>query len=210
MSRAFLMALSMALIACGGGSGGNPTVVEPTPTATASPTPTAAPTPVAKLAICPNDFALCSASTCVATGGEITLNDGRTLPAASCTCPVLPGPSIADLNAGNMQGSCTPPKDGVWSTYQINGAFPQAAANPTWSEASAVALICPGGREFAQCWNFACQLGPVVNGVQLAQCTCPIELALTPFVSQAGLGGEDSCTKLPISAALAVDPNSLP
>ncbi|HVB80918.1 MAG TPA: hypothetical protein VNE82_13345 [Candidatus Binataceae bacterium] len=96
----------------------------------------------------------------------------------------------------------------MWSTYQINDQIPQAAATPAWSEAPAIPLICPAGREFAQCWNFACKLGPIVNGVQLATCTCPIEIAVTRFVTQAGLAGKVACSRLPIGAAVAVDPNS--
>jgi hypothetical protein len=36
----------------------------------------------------------------------------------SCTCPIYDGPAIADLDGGNMQGSCEPPgPDQVWSLY---------------------------------------------------------------------------------------------
>ena len=196
-----LIALSLAVAACGSSNSSS----SPAPTAT----PTSTPIPQA-LTICPNNFALCAASTCTATGGTITLNDGKTYPAATCTCPVLPGPSIADVNAGNMQGSCTPPNGGVWSTYQINTNFPQAAATPAWSTVSTVMQICPARGQFAQCWNMACTLSSVVNGVQLANCTCPIETALTPYVCQAGLGNPAACNQLPVSAAVNVDPNNVP
>src|SRR6476620_6597120 len=63
--------------------------------------------------ICKGRFALCAASTCQATGKYITVNvtGGGTamFPEYDCTCPILDGPSIADLSGGNMKGSCTPP-----------------------------------------------------------------------------------------------------
>ncbi len=208
MCGALLFTLSMAVTACGSDSSGSSTSGNPTPIASASATPTA--TPTAHLVECPQDFALCAAATCQATGGQITTNDGKTYPAASCTCPVLAGPAIANVNYGNMQGSCTPPAGGVWSLYQVNDTVPQAVATPAWSDAPAPLLICPGGDQFAQCWDFACTLGPMVNGVQLATCTCPIEVALTQFVSQAGLGGQAACGQIPIGAAVPVDPNSVP
>lgn len=190
--------------ACGGGSGSS-LIVLPTATATVSATPTPTATPTRVLTICPNSFALCAASTCTATGGTITLNNGQTYPAAQCVCPVLPGPSIADVNAGNMQGSCTPPEGGVWSTYQVDQNIPQAAASPAWSEAPAPFLVCPAGDQYAQCWNFACVLGEVVNDVQLAVCTCPIETSTTDFVSQAGLTGQAACDQIPVGGALPSD-----
>jgi len=199
-----LIICSIGLLSCGGGSSSAATG-GPKATRTATATPTATSTP--NLVLCPQDFALCAAATCEKTDGTITLNDGKTYPAVSCTCPVLPGPAIADLNAGNMKGSCTPPPDGVWSIYQIDSDIPQVDADPTWSEAPASALVCPGGLEFAQCWNLACTLGSIVNGQQLAICTCPLERAVTPFASESGLAGESICTQIPISAALAIDPN---
>jgi len=73
--------------------------------------------------ICRGYFALCAASTCKPTGGQITVRTATggtaTFPEADCRCPVLLGPSIANLTGGNMQGSCEPPGPGqIWSTYQ--------------------------------------------------------------------------------------------
>jgi len=199
---ALLITFSVGLLSCSGGSSSSAAETDPKVTPTATSTP--------NLVLCPQNFALCAAATCEKTDGTITLNDGRTYPSVTCTCPVLPGPAIADVNAGNMKGSCTPPPDGVWSIYQVDSDIPQASADPTWSEAPASALVCPSGLEFAQCWNFACTLGAVVNGQQLATCTCPLERAVTAFASESGLAGESICTEIPISAALAIDPNSVP
>ena len=56
--------------------------------------------------ICGGYFALCAASPCTPTGKQITVRTATggtaTFPAADCTCPVVLGPSIANLAGGNM------------------------------------------------------------------------------------------------------------
>lgn len=103
--------------------------------------------------ICRRYFALCAASTCKPTGGQITVRTatGGTaiFPEADCKCPVILGPSIANLGGGNMQGSCEPPGRGqIWSTYQPRPNIPQAITNwvPTPPEAAAPPLFCPKRR----------------------------------------------------------------
>jgi hypothetical protein len=85
--------------------------------------------------ICEGHFALCAASTCQPTGGSINVNviggGTATFQEYKCTCPILDGPSIADLNGGNMHGSCTPPHGQIWSTYQPRLQIPQAITH--WS-----------------------------------------------------------------------------
>src|SRR5215831_18836374 len=53
---------------------------------------------------CQGYFALCAASTCTPTGKQIAVNTitGRTrnFPEADCTCPVILGPSLANLSGG--------------------------------------------------------------------------------------------------------------
>src|SRR5690242_1215797 len=83
---------------------------------------------------CNGYFALCAASTCTPTGKQIAVNTAtggtRNFPEADCTCPVILGPSLANLAGGNMQGSCEPPGPGqIWSTFQIRRAIPQAITN---------------------------------------------------------------------------------
>ena len=153
-------------------------------------------------------FALCAASTCTRTGGFITGNDGKTHPAASCTCPVLRGDNIADLAAGNMEGSCEAPPGYVWSTYEINTYYPQYI-DGTWQDADADIQICPSEYSYSQCWNWKCELGEVVDGVQLAECTCPIGKTPFDFVTQAGQGNPDACADLPVGGPLFFDPESV-
>jgi hypothetical protein len=99
---------------------------------------------------CTGYFALCAASTCTPTGKHITVRTAAggtaTFPEADCTCPVLLGPSVANLAGGNMQGSCKPPGPGqIWSTYELRPDIPQALTNwvPTLPEAAAPPLFCP-------------------------------------------------------------------
>src|SRR5436309_6340296 len=65
---------------------------------------------------CQGLFALCASSTCTPTGGTVDVHvaGGSTasFPAASCTCPVFDGTSIADVNGGNMHHSCDRPGKG--------------------------------------------------------------------------------------------------
>src|ERR1700730_8624156 len=61
-----------------------------------------------QLTICQNtEFALCAASTCVATGGTVKNNQDKKYPAVSCECPIIVGDNIADLNGGNLKSSYT-------------------------------------------------------------------------------------------------------
>jgi hypothetical protein len=59
------------------------------------------------LKFCQGYFALCAASTCTPTGNQIAVNKitGGTanFMEADCTCPVILGPSLANLSGGNMQ-----------------------------------------------------------------------------------------------------------
>jgi hypothetical protein len=171
-----------------------------------------------KLTICHNTkFALCAASTCTATGGTITGNDGKTHDAVSCFCPVLQGDNIADLNGGNMQGSCNPSsRNNVWSTFQFNYIIPQKIG-PIWNPfAAAPPQVCPASSPFSQCWNWNCTLltpeqarAQGAFGITLAQCTCPAEQTAFDFGTQAGQGNSAACGQLPVGAPLFFDPEDL-
>lgn len=162
-----------------------------------------------ELVICKNTtFALCASSTCTATGGVIVGNDGIPFPAASCKCPVLVGDNIADLKEGNMDGSCEAPEGFVYSTFSLIDEYPQYI-DGTWQEAEAVPLVCPAQYPYAQCWNWRCKIGEVVDGVQLADCTCPIQKTPYDFITQAGQGDPAYCEDIPIGGPLFFDPSSL-
>jgi len=173
--------------------------------------------------ICRGYFALCAASTCKPTGGQITVRTATggtaTFPEADCRCPVLLGPSIANLTGGNMQGSCEPPGPGqIWSTYQPRPNIPQAITNwvPTPPEAAAPPLFCPKSRnlgsQLANCFSFACDSQTYINNVPVVTCHCPIGESLagtavpphTSFLTQAGQGDRAICADHPVSGPISL------
>ena len=172
---------------------------------------------------CIGDFALCAASTCTPTGGMIEVNTATgtaPFPAAQCTCPIFSGPAIADLNGGNMQGSCDPPSsNGVWSLYSLSLHIPQAIND--WSrrrkKSEAPGFVCPAdldlGDQFVNCFSFACERAGKINGVEVATCLCPLGESLdgksvqadTAFATQAGQCNEDICSQHPVSGPFSFD-----
>ena len=138
--------------------------------------------------ICEGDFALCAASTCQPTGGSITVNviggETASFPEYKCTCPILDGPAIADLNDGNMHGSCTPPHGQIWSTYQPRLRIPQAITN--WSRLPSKSFAPPQvcgadlsqGDQLVNCFSFTCDPAGEIRGVPVATCHCPLGKSL--------------------------------
>jgi len=143
-----------------------------------------------EIRLCKNiQYALCAASTCKETGKTIAVNtpEGgtRNFPEAACTCPVLPSGdtgAFANLNGGNMQGSCDAPEGGVWSLYQNISNFPQKHFGWNYHDAplneTCTADLHLGAR-FVNCWSFACNDLRTVTSedgtqVTLATCYCPI------------------------------------
>ena len=171
------------------------------------------------------EYALCAASTCTPTGGKIKVNKAQggtgEFDEAACTCPIFEGPAIADVNGGNMKGSCNPPGPGqVWSLYWPKQHIPQAISN--WStdpEDDFVEMqLCSDsdkvGKLFANCFSFACTVNPEpINGVKVATCFCPLGEDLegnvvkknTPVLTPAGQCNEDICFQYPVGAP---DPNA--
>ena len=161
------------------------------------------------LTICHDtEFALCAASTCVATGGTVKDNQGTKHKAVSCECPIIVGDNIADLNGGNMKGSCTSSDPNVvYSTFEFSDSFPQLI-DGTWQDAAPVVQVCPSQDSLSQCWNWQCTRDGTQNGVELAACTCPMEKTGNSFVTQAGQGDSSACAELPVGAPLFFDPAS--
>ena len=171
--------------------------------------------------ICRGYFALCAASTCMPTGKQITVRTATggtaTFPEADCTCPVLLGPSIANLAGGNMEGSCVPKRGHIWSAYQPRPNIPQALTNwvPTPPEASAPPLFCPKslnlGNQLVNCFSFLCDSQTYINNVPVVTCHCPIGESLagtsvpphTSFLTQAGQGDQAFCAEHPVSGPIS-------
>jgi hypothetical protein len=179
--------------------------------------------------ICGGYFALCAASTCTPKPGQtITIRTATggtaTFPEADCTCPVILGPSIANLAGGNMQGSCEPPPSPpgpggqIWSTYQARDNIPQELTNwvPTLPEAAAPPLFCPAslglGNQFVQCFSMLCDTETWVNNVPVVTCHCPIGASqagtpvppATAFLTQAGQGDPETCARNPVAGSLSL------
>jgi hypothetical protein len=178
--------------------------------------------------ICKGRYALCAASTCKPTGKFISVNviagGTASFPEYDCTCPILDGPAIGDLNGGNMQGSCEPPPDQIWSLFAPRASIPQAINN--WVRfgpgASAPPQICPAslnlGDQLVNCFSFACDYASPINGVPVATCHCPLGESLegtsvpadTAFATQAGQGDQAFCSQFPVSGPLPAPGSPLP
>ena len=139
------------------------------------------------LTICNGQFALCAASACKPTGGTITNSSGVEYPEVICTCPILKGPNLADLDAGNMQGSCEPTDaNHVWSTFWPRFEYPRQqndfSHNP--KEMRGSIQECPAelkqGFNASNCFSWNCEID--ANG--LAICRCPMGQSPedTPFL----------------------------
>ncbi|HEY1260785.1 MAG TPA: hypothetical protein VGF34_16170 [Stellaceae bacterium] len=172
---------------------------------------------------CEGYFALCAASTCTPTGGNIRVNvaTGGTavFPEARCLCPIFQGRSIADLAGGNMHGSCDTPKpDQIWSLYAAEKLIPQQINNwvASGSEAVAPYQICPKtlgrGKQFANCFSFLCDSKRYINGVPVATCHCPMGeslsgtpvAAFTTLVTQGGQRDKAFCAAHPVAGPISL------
>ncbi len=169
-----------------------------------------------KVRFCNAYFALCDASTCKPTGKTVTVNvtGGGTaeFPEADCTCPIVYGRAVADLNGGDMQGSCKPPgADGVWSLYSTLDHIPQKING--WAQsgraAQVIPQLCPKslnlGHQSVNCWSFSCDSETYINGVPVATCHCALGESFegtavpphTAFWTNAGQGNPDFCAQNP-------------
>jgi hypothetical protein len=146
--------------------------------------------------MCPGEFALCGASTCKPTGRKIEVKqDGGSKPSkkydeAVCTCPIITQAiattnqtellGIAAVNEGNMNGSCTPPPDHIWSYFSESiQYYPQESTsppfNPNYTQTQAKSQKCSSSGTVVNCWNFLCTIDKkLTNGVKTASCFCPI------------------------------------
>ncbi|MGH7048374.1 MAG: hypothetical protein ACREE2_18510 [Stellaceae bacterium] len=173
--------------------------------------------------ICHGYYALCAASTCTPTGKTITVHvaSGGTAkyPEVECTCPIESGDGIADVDGGNMRGSCAQPGPGaLWSLYSPKKEIPQAINHwvTTGPAAQAPLLYCSKdfnlGSQIANCFSFACNNERYINGVPVASCYCPLGESLsgtmvaphTGFVTQAGQGNYEYCAAHPVGGPISV------
>ena len=169
---------------------------------------------------CSGEFALCAASTCTPvldSQGQPKMIQVRvaggglaSYPEMSCVCPVLKGKAaIADVNSGNMRGSCAAPsKNGVWSLYSFRQHIPQAVnswATSPLAKTKVTGQVCAGTPNaiapVVNCFSFACSPAQSINGVKLADCRCPLGETLNGgpvavgqgFITDAGQGNPANC-----------------
>ncbi len=171
-----------------------------------------------ELTLCQGSFALCAAATCTLTGRTFP---GTSFPEVLCKCPVLNGPALADVTGGNMQGSCSPPVDpvtkkaGVWSLFWPMLNIPQEI-NGVWRKnVAALPHNCPSTQGqppqpvlFGQCFSYACGNVRKINGVLVADCSCPAQHVTDPdkqqFAVQAGQCQSSVCSQIPVGAPFVV------
>ena len=175
---------------------------------------------------CTGEFALCAASTCTPvldTDGNQKLIRVRrggggfaTYPEMSCMCPLVNAAAIADLDGGNMRGSCAAPsKNGVWSLFHFEQNVPQEMNNWATTPASATATViqsCAGTPNtqspVVNCFSMACTKTGTRNGVPVADCRCPLSenFAGMPwplglgYLIQSGQGNPAACQQFPVGA----------
>lgn len=159
-----------------------------------------------QLAICNGKFALCAASTCTPTGKTITVNNGTSYPEVVCKCPILEGGALADLSAGNMQGSCDIEEGKVWSLFAPRLIYPQEASGFSKKPKDMRAKIQKCDKSLQQgfnasnCFSFKCDIGP--NNIAICKCPMGQVPADTTFLTEAGQGNPDACYQHPVSLPL--------
>ena len=159
-----------------------------------------------QLAICHGEYALCAASTCQATGKNIATNNGHSYPEVVCRCPILKGPAIADLSAGNMQGSCAAAEGHVWSLFFPRLHYPQESRGFSHrpEDMKAEVQLCGAalqqGANASNCFSFDCEKGK--DGIAICRCPIAQVAANTAFLTEAGQGNTEACYQHPVSLPL--------
>ena len=130
----------------------------------------------AEFTTCQGEFAFCGASPATPTGQLITVRTATgtaQFREAVAVCPIMRGTALADLNGGNMKGSCTSKRGHVWSLFFPYKSVPQA---PSWTSAptNPHTFVTSEALQMSNMFSFSCKKANVVNGVRLANCYGPI------------------------------------
>ena len=156
------------------------------------------------LMVCTVPYALCAASSTVATGKSIVVN-GTTFKEGVAVCPVLTGNSVA--NPALIKSNCDAGKGKVWSLFSAAKEYPQA---PTWAVTAATVrtfITTPGaGNGMSNMWSFPCVVRKEkVNGATLADCYGPINES--PINAARVPAGTRVITSAPVGASDPVGGN---
>ena len=130
----------------------------------------------AEFSTCKGEFAFCGASPASPTGRSITVRTATgtaQFREAVAICPIVKGTALADLNGGNMKGSCKAPRGTVWSLFFPFKEVPQA---PSWATAptNPHTFTTTQAYQMTNMFSFSCKKANVVNGVRLSNCYGPI------------------------------------
>ena len=144
-------------------------------------------------------FAFCGASGAEPTGNIITVQ-GRKFKEGRSVCPVMDGPSVANLKlVPNPSVSPDGTKDTVWSFFWYYDEVPQA---PTWETLPTVNRSFVIGdtpsTQMSNMFCMPCRIFKTVNGVELAECVGPLnEMALPLRRALRVHEGQTSITQAP-------------
>ena len=144
-------------------------------------------------------FAFCGASGAEPTGNIITVQ-GRKFKEGRSVCPVMDGPSVANLKlVPNPSVSPDGTKDTVWSFFWYYDEVPQA---PTWETLTTVNRSFVIGdtpsTQMSNMFCMPCRIFKTVNGVELAECVGPLnELAFPLRKAIRAHEGQTSITQAP-------------
>ena len=144
-------------------------------------------------------FAFCGASGAEPTGNIITVQ-GRKFKEGRSVCPVMDGPSVANLKlVPNPSVSPDGTKDTVWSFFWYYDEVPQA---PTWETLPTVNRSFVIGdtpsTQMSNMFCMPCRIFKTVNGVELAECVGPLnELAFPLRKAIRAHEGQTSITQAP-------------
>ena len=151
-------------------------------------------------------FAFCGASGAEPTGNIITVQ-GRKFKEGRSVCPVMDGPSIANLKlVPNPSVSPDGTKDTVWSFFWYYDEVPQA---PTWETLPTVNRSFVIGdtpsTQMSNMFCMPCRIFKTVNGVELAECVGPLNEMAVPLRRAIRVHpGQTSITQAPEGASYPV------
>ena len=151
-------------------------------------------------------FAFCGASGAEPTGNIITVQ-GRKFKEGRSVCPVMDGPSIANIKLV-PNPSITPDgtEDTVWSFFWYYDEVPQA---PTWETLPTVNRSFVIGdtpsTQMSNMFCMPCRIFKTVNGVELAECVGPLNEMAIPLRRAVRVHeGQTSVTQAPVGATYPV------
>lgn len=149
-------------------------------------------------------FAFCGASGATPTGKLITVQ-GRTFAEGCSVCPVMEGPSIANVKlVPHPEISPDGTDSTFWSFFWYFDSVPQA---PTWETLPTVnrSFVVSDTVGMSNMFCMPCKYWKEVNGVTLVKCYGPLNEAAVPLRRAIRVHpGQTSITQAPVGAPYPV------